>query len=257
MTGRIYPGARWMEDNVGSTGLSIALRTRMAMATSAAEHYCTAFRVWDCSACPIYVDEEFVGVFDVCRLGPGNDLRELFTLAISGARAITERLRYERGKLEGEIYTELFRHSWDINLNSTGILSFDKWGKIIHKNELATQFIQLLQQENQKFKSTEQSKGHPIFNYMKNYSEEDAEIFLDGKRYILESKKLKKQNQNLATIILVKPELSNNAYRSAKKHHNKINPKFILHFKQITLDLIEPYIWQLRLFLNGYLNEIF
>lgn len=205
--GGIYPSARWMEDNVGSTGLSIALRTRTAMATFAEEHYCTAFRVWDCSACPVFVDGEFAGVFDVCRVGPGNDIRELYTLAVSGARSIAERLQYEKDKLEGEILSEIFSHSWDINLQSTGILSFDKWGRIVHKNQLASQFIKLLQEENQRLKRIEQSNDrHTILNHIMGFSEETAEIKLDGKRYLLESKQLTKQDQNLGTVILVKSE---------------------------------------------------
>jgi transcriptional regulator of acetoin/glycerol metabolism len=63
----ICPGARWTEENVGSTGLSIALRTRTAMAISGNEHYCLALRGWDCSACPIFVDGVYIGTFDVCR----------------------------------------------------------------------------------------------------------------------------------------------------------------------------------------------
>ncbi|BCJ88155.1 sigma-54-dependent Fis family transcriptional regulator [Effusibacillus dendaii] len=204
--GGISPGARWMEDNVGSTGLSIALRTRTAMATSATEHFCTAFRIWDCSACPIYVDGEFMGVFDVCRVGPGNDIRELFTLAVSGARAVAERLRYERNRIREEILSEILLHSWDINLQSTGILSFDKWGKIIHKNKLASEFIHLLQQENQRLNPSSQTKEHHVIYQMKSHSEETAEIFLQGQRYLLESKQLTKQDQNLATVVLVTPE---------------------------------------------------
>ncbi|OES46096.1 sigma-54-dependent Fis family transcriptional regulator [Domibacillus iocasae] len=213
--GGIYPGARWMEDSVGSTGLSIALRTRTAMATSAMEHYCTAFRVWDCSACPIFVDGEFVGVFDVCRVGPGNDIRELYTLAISGARAIAERMHYEKNRIETEVLSQILIHSGDINLQSTGILSFDKWGRMIYKNKSAFQFIQLLQQEHFSNRRNE----HSIFNYLKNQvKEKNEEIVLKGKRYLIESKLLTKWNQDIATIILIKPEVNKQTFYSTAKN---------------------------------------
>lgn len=220
--GGITPGARWMEDNVGSTGLSIALRTRMAMATSANEHYCTAFRVWDCSACPIFVDGEFMGVFDICRVGPGNDIRELYTLAVSGARAVAERLRYERNRVKEEILSEILLRSWDVNLKSTGIFSFDRWGKIIHKNKRASEFIHLLQQENQRLHPSSQTNEHPIISQLSIQSDETAEIFLEGQRYLLESKQLTKQNQNLAMVVLVKEEAQKKKAPSSAKHDEKV-----------------------------------
>ncbi|GAB7053305.1 MULTISPECIES: sigma-54-dependent Fis family transcriptional regulator [unclassified Paenibacillus] len=219
--GGITPGARWMEDNVGSTGLSIALRTRMAIATSANEHYCTAFRVWDCSACPIFVDGEYMGVFDICRVGPGNDIRELYTLAVSGARSVAERLRYDRNRVKEEILSEILLRSWDINLQSTGIFSFDKWGKIIHKNKRASEFIHLLQQENQRLHPSAQTNEHPIINQLNIQSDETAEIFLEGQRYLLESKKLTKQNENLAMVVLVKTEAQKKKAPSAAKPEGK------------------------------------
>lgn len=220
--GGITPGARWMEDNVGSTGLSIALRTRMAMATSANEHYCTAFRVWDCSACPIFVDGEFMGVFDICRVGPGNDIRELYTLAVFGARAVAERLRYERNRVKEEILSEILLRSWDVNLKSTGIFSFDRWGKIIHKNKRASEFIHLLQQENQRLHPSSQTNEHPIISQLSIQSDETAEIFLEGQRYLLESKQLTKQNQNLAMVVLVKEEAQKKKAPSSAKHDEKV-----------------------------------
>lgn len=237
--GGITPGARWMEDNVGSTGLSIALRTRMAMATSANEHYCTAFRIWDCSACPIFVDGEFMGVFDICRVGPGNDIRELYTLAVSGARGVAERLRYDRNRVKEEILSEILLRSWDVNLQSTGIFSFDRWGKIIHKNKRASEFMHLLQQENQRLNPSSQTKEHPIINQLSIQSEETAEIFLEGQRYLLESKQLTKQNENLAMVVLVKTEAQKKMAPVVAKPSNEMksevheafetkNPKFLI-----------------------------
>lgn len=228
--GGITPGARWMEDNVGSTGLSIALRTRAAMATSATEHYCTAFRVWDCSACPIFVDGEFMGVFDICRVGPGNDIRELYTLAVSGARAVAERMRYDRNRVREEILSEILLHSWDINLQSTGIFSFDKWGKMIHKNKRASDFMHLLQQENQRLNPSSESSEHPVIKQLNIHSEKTAEIFLQGQRYLLESRQLTRHNQNLAMVVLVKSETPKRMAKakesSSEQEHSEIHTEF-------------------------------
>ena len=96
----ISSGIKWMEEQIGTTGLSVAIKSRTPLATSGLEHYCTLFRAWDCAACPIFADGVFYGVFDICRVGVKDNLQELLSMAIAGAMAVGERIRHARTRMK-------------------------------------------------------------------------------------------------------------------------------------------------------------
>lgn len=191
-------GARWMEENVGSTGLSIALRTRTAMATSGNEHYCLALRVWDCSACPIFVDGEYIGAFDVCRMGPNNDLRELYTLAFAGAHAISERYRFHKAEIKEQVLSHVlteYVHKFNSN---TGIISFDKQGIELYKNKPAHDFLKLWEENNG---HSESSKKMILSGVEKGSV--STEIEVNEKKFFINSEEIVKRGKPLANVLFI------------------------------------------------------
>lgn len=194
-------GAQWMEENVGSTGLSIALRTRTAMATSGDEHYCLALRVWDCSACPIFVDGEYIGAFDVCRMGPKNDLRELYTLAVAGAHAISERYRFHKSKIKEQVLSHVLTEYIHKFNDNTGIISFDKQGIELYKNKPAHDFFKLWEENN----GHSQSCKKTILSYVKKGSV-STEIEVNDQKFFISSEEIVKQGKWLATVLFIHPQ---------------------------------------------------
>ncbi|PLS03189.1 sigma-54-dependent Fis family transcriptional regulator [Neobacillus cucumis] len=197
----ICPGARWTEENVGSTGLSIALRTRTAMATSGNEHYCLALRGWDCSACPIFVDGVYIGTFDVCRIGPKNDLKELYTLAAAGARAVTERYQFNKTKIKEQVLSSVLTDYVHKLNGKTGIISFDKNGIELFKNKPAQDFLMLFEKNKFDLKSKEKK----IFSSFDNGSVLN-EIEVDGKKFAIDSEVILSKDKQLATVIFIHPK---------------------------------------------------
>ncbi|TWI59998.1 sigma-54-dependent Fis family transcriptional regulator [Halalkalibacter nanhaiisediminis] len=204
-------GARWKEENVGSTGLSIAIQTKTAMATSGNEHFCLALRTWDCSACPIFVDGKFVGAFDVCRMGPGNDLRELSTLAVAGAHAVSERYKFNLMKSKEQVLSHLLSEYTHKFTKNTGIITFNKQGIELYKNEYANDFFKILKLE---------AGNESLVNFIKK---EPMEIEVEGKRYLLNREEVRNMDEELATVIFIKPQ---NIVTVSKIVNNQDEPVF-------------------------------
>lgn len=194
----IAAGARWTEENVGSTGLSIALRTRTAMTTSGNEHYCLALRVWDSSACPIFVDGEYLGTFDVGRMGPRNDLKELYTLAAAGAHAVSERYQFHKAKIKEQVLSHVlteYVHKFNEN---TGIISLDKNGIELYKNKPANDFLKLFEKNNCDSEPNEKK----ILSCFDNGSV-STEIEVNGQKFSIDSEEVLSEDKQLATVIFI------------------------------------------------------
>lgn len=197
----MFVGARWTEENVGSTGLSIALRTRTAMATSGNEHYCLDLRVWDCSACPIFVDGEYIGAFDVCRMDPKNDLRELYSLAVAGARSISERYRFHMAKSKEQVLSDILTKYVHKFNEKTGILSLDTQGIELFKNKLAEDYLRLFDYNELQIAS---SKQHLFSSVDKNTV--PSKIQGSGKKFSINIEAVENKDKPLATVIFIHPE---------------------------------------------------
>jgi transcriptional regulator of acetoin/glycerol metabolism len=140
-------GARWMEESIGTTGLTLAINTRAPMVTSGMEHYFFIFRSWDCAACPIYVDGEFYGVFDVCRLGAKENLKELLSLAVTSAKAVGERIQLLKAKVRETTLSHILNTAMDLESRKMGLLAVDIEGKVIYQNHMTHNLMHSLQKD--------------------------------------------------------------------------------------------------------------
>ncbi|MFB4163283.1 sigma-54-dependent Fis family transcriptional regulator [Alteribacillus sp. JSM 102045] len=192
----ITVGARWLEEDVGTTGLSIVLRTRTAIATSGKEHYCLGFRSWDCSACPIFVDGTFLGAFDVCRLGPKNDLRELYTLAVSGARTISERYQLNKSKMKEKVLS----HVLTKYVPKLGILASDNQGIELYKNKSADDFLKLFGENNEQLGLNEKNI---VSGLDKDFPSTELEV--NENNFSIQTEEIISQGKQLATLTLIHP----------------------------------------------------
>lgn len=63
----LHAGGRWLEDDIGTNAIGLALRTGLPVQVFKAEHFCEEIQRWSCSATPVRdpVTGQIVGVIDV------------------------------------------------------------------------------------------------------------------------------------------------------------------------------------------------
>lgn len=87
-------GARWVEDEVGTNGIGMALRVRRPMQVHSAEHYLRSHHNWTCVAAPIHDPRtgRLLGAINLS--GPARTMAPyLLQLAVTGARLAEAELR--------------------------------------------------------------------------------------------------------------------------------------------------------------------
>lgn len=60
-----FEGSRWNELDVGTNAISLTLKTKNSQMVSRYEHYAVASHNWSCFACPIFDEDQLVGVLDM------------------------------------------------------------------------------------------------------------------------------------------------------------------------------------------------
>src|SRR5699024_9332029 len=58
-------GSRWNELDVGTNAISLTLKSKNSQLVSRYEHYAVASHNWSCFACPIFDEDQLVGVLDM------------------------------------------------------------------------------------------------------------------------------------------------------------------------------------------------
>ncbi|WP_344016903.1 helix-turn-helix domain-containing protein [Kitasatospora atroaurantiaca] len=87
-------GARWIEDEVGTNGIGMTLRTGRPMQVHSAEHYLRSHHAWTCVAAPVHDPRtgRLTGVVDLS--GPARSMAPyLLQLAATAARLAEAELR--------------------------------------------------------------------------------------------------------------------------------------------------------------------
>jgi sigma-54 dependent transcriptional regulator, acetoin dehydrogenase operon transcriptional activator AcoR len=195
-------GVKWLEKYVGSTGLTITLETHSPMVTLGAENYWNKLWGWDCAAAPIFVENEFAGVLNICRLTTGEGMKEFLSLAFSGANAVGLRMQVETMKIKEKTLTDLLSLTESVS-DSTGILALNSERKLIYKNSSAQNFLNVLQNDKNYFDS----------NFIMNILESNPQqatnaashiIFEESsKEYVLESIEYKSGDDVTSKVLLI------------------------------------------------------
>ncbi len=87
-------GARWTEDEVGTNGIGMALRTERPIAVHSAEHYLRSHHAWTCVAAPVRDPRtgRLLGILDLS--GPAHQVQpHLMRLTATAARLAEAELR--------------------------------------------------------------------------------------------------------------------------------------------------------------------
>ncbi|MFD0530233.1 GAF domain-containing protein [Kitasatospora arboriphila] len=87
-------GARWTEDEVGTNGIGMALRTERPIAVHSAEHYLRSHHAWTCVAAPVRDPRtgRLLGILDLS--GPAHQVQpHLMRLTATAARLAETELR--------------------------------------------------------------------------------------------------------------------------------------------------------------------
>ncbi|MFI5533180.1 GAF domain-containing protein [Kitasatospora sp. NPDC051853] len=87
-------GARWVEDEVGTNGIGLALRVRRPVQVHSAEHYLRSHHSWTCVAAPVHDPRTGRLLGAVNLSGPARSMAPyLLQLAATGARLAEAELR--------------------------------------------------------------------------------------------------------------------------------------------------------------------
>jgi sigma-54 dependent transcriptional regulator, acetoin dehydrogenase operon transcriptional activator AcoR len=205
----ISKGVRWLEKHVGTTGLTIALKTRSAMVTSGAEHFCMMLWNWDCAAAPIFVNHQFTGVLNICRLTLGDGLQEFLSVAISGARTISQQMQIEALQMKERTLSDLLSLSEQAN-HPTGILAFNKEGRLVYNNRAAHDFLHPLRKEKNLLDLTNPNQlleGRSI--HAKDAKDNETTHFIfeeSGKEFVIESKECRSDEEITSTVLFIHPK---------------------------------------------------
>ncbi|WP_326846913.1 GAF domain-containing protein [Streptomyces kaniharaensis] len=90
-------GARWVEENVGTNGIAVALRTQRPMHVHSAEHYLRSHHSWTCVAAPVHDPGTGQLIGAVNLSGPAHSVRPyLLRLTATAARLAETELRAHR-----------------------------------------------------------------------------------------------------------------------------------------------------------------
>lgn len=135
---RLEVGAAWAETVTGTNGIGTALITGQPVHVHAAEHFAEGVRAWTCFGAPIRspLDGSIVGIIDFS--GPQDIFhRHNVALAVMAAKhielALSEKLRIDQMRL---LEASLGRMR---GLGSSdGIVIVDRFGRIIHHNDIAS-----------------------------------------------------------------------------------------------------------------------
>jgi sigma-54 dependent transcriptional regulator, acetoin dehydrogenase operon transcriptional activator AcoR len=136
---RLEVGAAWNESITGTNGIGTALVTGQPVYVHAAEHFCEGVKAWTCVGAPIRnpLDRSVIGVIDFS--GP----QEIFhrynvALAVMAANhiefALSERMQAERTFLLEACINQMPRVG-----GTEGIVILDRFGRVVHHNDLARQ----------------------------------------------------------------------------------------------------------------------
>lgn len=102
----LHTGGRWLEDDIGTNAIGVALRTGLPVQVFRSEHYFEEIQRWSCSAAPVRdpVTGKILGVVDLSWPAeiPHSDMGTLSTITMLGVQAETmlrQMLLIEREKL--------------------------------------------------------------------------------------------------------------------------------------------------------------
>ena len=142
---KFSPGAYWSEEKVGTNAIGTAIKIDRPLQVIGAEHYCQKHHVWTCSAAPIHNQNgDLIGVLDMS--GKCQDAHpHTLGMVVSAAKSIENQLSLIEKNRELKKANNFSKAVF--NSMSEGLISINKFGKIILINQAASRMLGVKRKE--------------------------------------------------------------------------------------------------------------
>ncbi len=136
---RFSPGAYWSEEKVGTNAIGTAIKIDRPLQVIGTEHYCQKHHPWTCSAAPIHNQKgELIGIIDMS--GHLEDAHpHTLGMVVAAAKSIENQIflidKNRELKKADNFSKAIF------NSMSEGLISINKYGKVIIINQAASRML--------------------------------------------------------------------------------------------------------------------
>lgn len=184
---RFIPGSYWSEEKVGTNAIGSAIEIDKPLQVNGCEHYCKQHHSWTCSAAPIHNPEgELIGILDMS--GPFNRAHpHTLGMVVAAAKSIENQISLIEKNRELRIANTF--SSAVFNSMSEGLISIDKFGKVIWINKAASRMFGI-DRETAKEKDIkdvigEQPAVEKMLSNQETFNDEDISIYRNKERLYL------------------------------------------------------------------------
>jgi PAS domain S-box-containing protein len=184
---RFIPGSYWSEEKVGTNAIGSAIEIDKPLQVNGCEHYCKQHHTWTCSAAPIHNPEgELIGILDMS--GPFKRAHpHTLGMVVAAAKSIENQISLIEINKELRIANKF--SSAVFNSMSEGIISIDKFGKVIWINKAASKMFGI-ERESAKEKDVkdvigEQAAVEKMLSNHQTFNDEDISIYRNKERLYL------------------------------------------------------------------------
>ncbi len=184
---RFIPGSYWSEEKVGTNAIGSAIEIDKAMQVNGSEHYCKQHHTWTCSAAPIHSPEgELIGILDMS--GPFKRAHpHTLGMVVAAAKSIENQISLIETNKELRIANKF--SSAVFNSMSEGLISIDKFGKVIWINKAASKMFGI-DRDSAKDKDIkevigEQTAVEKMLSNHQIFNDEDISIYRNKERLYL------------------------------------------------------------------------
>ncbi|MFW6001158.1 MAG: sigma-54-dependent Fis family transcriptional regulator [Halanaerobium sp.] len=184
---RFIPGSYWSEEKVGTNAIGSAIEIDKPLQVNGCEHYCKQHHSWTCSAAPIHNPEgELLGILDMS--GPFKRAHpHTLGMVVAAAKSIENQISLIEINKELRIANKF--SSAVFNSMSEGIISIDKFGKVIWINKAASKMFGI-EREAAKEKDVkdvigEQTAVEKMLSNHQTFNDEDISIYRNKERLYL------------------------------------------------------------------------
>jgi transcriptional regulator of acetoin/glycerol metabolism len=184
---RFIPGSYWSEEKVGTNAIGSAIKIDKPLQVNGCEHYCKQHHTWTCSAAPIHNPEgELIGILDMS--GPFKRAHpHTLGMVVAAAKSIENQISLIEKNKELRIANKF--SSAVFNSMSEGIISIDKFGKVIWINKAASKMFAIdrdsAKERDIKDVIGEQPAVEKMLSNHQPFNDEDISIYRNKERLYL------------------------------------------------------------------------
>jgi transcriptional regulator of acetoin/glycerol metabolism len=184
---KFIPGSYWSEEKVGTNAIGSAIEIDKPLQVNGCEHYCKQHHTWTCSAAPIHNPEgELIGILDMS--GPFKRAHpHTLGMVVAAAKSVENQISLIEKNKELRIANKF--SSAVFNSMSEGIISIDKFGKVIWINKAASKMFEI-DRESAKEKDIkdvigEQPTVEKMLSNHQPFNDEDISVYRNKERLYL------------------------------------------------------------------------